>query len=230
MINNYYKFIKELRLKKNLSQAEVAEKIGISRASYISFEKNGGAELSYDEAVKLTDLLGITMEEMKMGLKPNYDKYKQMIMAFLRNDLGVGGFVTKTKLAKLVYLADFAWFYNHLDSMSGMSYRKIKYGPVPDSYFRAIDEMYEEGLINIDNKSKEGAFLISLTRAGLRNDLNDINKEERDLIKNISDKWRSAQTQDIVKFTHEQLPYEVCGDNEIIPYGLITQEDPDYVY
>ena len=229
MTKDYYKFIKELRLKKGLSQAEIAEKIGISRTTYISFEQ-GKAELSLSEAVKLTDIFGITLEEIKTGLKPDYDKYKQMILAYLRPETGMGGKIPKTKLAKLLYLADFAWFYKHLESMSGMAYRKIQYGPVPDSYFRAVDELYEEGAIDIDCTTKDGAFLVYQTRASEHNDLPALDAAEKKLIKEISAKWKDRRTQDIVKFTHDQLPYSICEDNEIIPYGLITQEDPDHVY
>ncbi len=229
MSKDYYKFIKELRVKKGLSQAEIAEKLSISRSSYISFEQ-GKIELSLSQAVKLTDIFGISLEEMKSGLKPNYAKYKQMILAYLRTDIGVGGKVTKTKLAKLLYLADFAWFYKYLESMSGMSYRKIQYGPVPDSYFRAIDELFEEGAIDIDNTTKDGAFLISQTRSGAREELTELNEIEKKLVNDISIKWKGKRTQDIIKFTHDQLPYLICENNEIIPYGLITQENPDHVY
>lgn len=229
MNNDYYKFIKELRLKKGLCQSAVAEKIGISRTSYIAFEQ-GKNELSLSEAIKLADVFGISLEEIKSGLKPNYAKYKQMILAFLRSDLGMGGKIPKTKLAKLLYLSDFAWFYRKLESMSGMSYRKIQYGPVPDNYFRAIDELFEEGLINIDAASKDGAFLIYQTRAGEKEDLAELNADEKKLIKEISKKWKDKRTQEIVGFTHNQLPYLICENNEIIPYGLITQENPDHVY
>jgi len=229
MNNDYFIKIKELRLQKGLSQVEIAEKIGVSRSSYISFEK-GKAELSLSEAVKLTDIFGISLDEIKSGLRPNYAKYKQMILAYLRTNIGVAGKVTKTKLAKLLYLADFAWFYKHLESMSGMSYRKIQYGPVPDSYFRAIDELFEEGSIDIDNISKDGAFLIFQTETGGREELSLLNSDEKKLIKEISGKWCEKRTNEIVKFTHEQLPYSICEDNEIIPYELITQEDPGHVY
>ena len=229
MIKDYYKFIKELRIKNNLSQVEVAGKIGISRSSFIKFEQ-GKTELSLSEAAKLADMFGISLEEIKTGLKPDYEKYKQMILAFLRSGASVDGKITKTKLAKLLYLSDFAWFYKYLESMSGMSYRKIQYGPVPDNYFRAIDELFEEGLINIDNTTKDGAFLIFQTRSGKRNNLSELKVDEKRLIKKISKKWKDKRTQEIVKFTHDQLPYLVCDDNEIIPYGLITQENPDHVY
>lgn len=228
MAKNYYKFIKEIREKKGISQVDISKKIGISRASYIAFEQ-GKTELSLCQATKLADFFGISLEELKGGIMPNYKKYKQMILAYLRNGNSIDGRIPKTKLAKLLYLADFTWFYKYLKSMSGMSYRKIQYGPVPDSYFRAIDEMFEDGAISVDN-TKNDAFLISQTISGEQEKLSELNIEEKKLINNISAKWKNKRTQDIVKFTHEQLPYLICEDNEIIPYGLITQENPDHVY
>ena len=50
------------------------------------------------------------------------------------------------------------------------------------------------------------------------------------LIKKIAEKWKNKKTSEIVNFTHIQLPYSICRDNELIPYELITQEDPDSVY
>ena len=224
MIKKYYKFIKELRAKKGLSQADVAKKIEISRSSYISFEKGGAVELSLSQATKLADLFGISLEEMQTGQAPNYAKYKQMILAFLRNE----GSITKTKLAKLLYFADFAWFYHNLRSMSGMQYRKIQYGPVSDSYFSIIDEMLDKGEININQK--DGAMIISQTRSGAMIDLSQIDEKEAELIKDIEKKWKDKKTNEIVDFTHKQLPYMYAKDDEIVSYGLITQEDPDEVY
>ena len=156
---------------------------------------------------------------------PNYEKYKQMILVFLRHNKKI----PKTKLAKLMYLADAGWFYYHLQSMSGMQYRKIQYGPVADSYFRIIDEMYENGQIEIE-QTKDGAMLISQTRAGARNALSEMKNEESKLIHDIGEKWKGKKTNEIVEFTHNQLPYLCASENEIISLGLITQEDPHEYY
>ncbi len=229
MSNTYSTLIKTLRLKEGISQNVMAERIGISRPSYIAVEK-GTKELSLAEAEKLSAVLGISIDELLGGQAPDYGKYKQMILAYIRNTGSKkDGKITKTKLAKLVYLADFAWFYKHLESMSGMLYKKIQYGPVPDSYFRAIDELFENGQIDITS-TEEGAMLISQTRNGAKVSLSEINNEEKKLIKNIFDKWKNKNTQEIVTFTHNQLPYAICSNNEIIPYELITQENPEDVF
>lgn len=227
MTQDYYKYIKELRQKKALSQDEIAKKIGISRSSYIAFEQ-GKTELSLSEASKLAGVFGISLDEVENGLKPNYQKYKEMILAYLRRVISSDGKILKTKLAKMLYLADFAWFYSNLESMSGMQYRRIKYGPVPDMYFRAIDELEEEGKISIDRKGE--MLLISENRSSERQGLRLLSKNELGLISKISLEWKDKKTSEIVDFTHNQLPYKICQPDEIIPYELITQQDPDYVY
>jgi len=57
-----------------------------------------------------------------------------------------------------------------------------------------------------------------------------LTNEEIELIKKISAKWKDKRTQEIVDFTHEQLPFKLCAPDEVIPYELITQENPENVY
>src|SRR3990167_8309142 len=142
MSTKYASIIKDLRTKVGLSQLSVAQKMGLSRQSYMAVER-GSRELSLGEAGKICGIFGISIGTLESGETPNYEKYKQMILAFLRS----GKSIPKTKLAKLLYFADFGWYYYHLRSMSGMQYRKIQYGPVPDSYFRIIDELFDDGKI-----------------------------------------------------------------------------------
>ena len=228
MNQTYAILIKKLRIKGGFSQKEVADRIKIARTSYITIEQ-GKRELTLSEAHKLADMFGIEMEDLETGMIPNYDKYKEMILAYLREAGDKSdGRIPKTKLAKLLYLADFTWFYEHLESMSGMKYRKIEFGPVPDMYFRALSELENNGSISIERKGD--AILVGESDASKRSKLISITAEEKKLIKQISKKWKDKKTKEIVKFTHEQLPYSICEENEIIPYSLITQEDSEYVF
>lgn len=228
MIKEYIVFITSLRKEKGLSQAEIAKKLNISRTSYIDVEK-GKRELDVPELEKLANFFGVSVEQILSGRSSNYDKYKQMVLYCLRVGGSNDGKITKTKLAKIVYLSDFARFYETFQSISGMEYRKISYGPVPDSYFRAIEELFEDGQIEIKT-TDNGAMLISETRGGKKTRLSLLNKDEQELMESIAKKWKNKKTSEIVSFTHNQLPYFLCRDNEIIPYELITQEDPENVY
>ena len=224
MITKYAKFIRDTRLKKGFSQSDLALKLAISRSSYIAIEQ-GKRELTMGEFEKLSSILGVSFEEVEAGESPNYEKYKQMILSFLRLEKNI----PKTKLAKLIYLADAGWFYYHLRSMSGMQYRKIQYGPVAESFFSMIDELYQNGQIEIE-QTKEGAMLIFQTRSGAKKNLSEIKKEESKLIKNIAEKWKGKKTKEIVEFTHNQFPYLCANENDVITLGLITQEDPHEFY
>ncbi len=224
MSNKYGQFIKTTRKERGLSQSFMAEKLGISRPSYISVEQ-GKRELTMGEFEKLSGVLNVSFEELEGGESSNYEKYKHMMLAYLRLDKKI----PKTKLAKLMYLADAGWFYYHLQSMSGMQYRKIQYGPVADSYFRILDELYENGQIEIE-QTPDGAMLISQTRAGAKSSLSEIKTEELKLIKDIAGKWKGKKTKEIVQFTHNQLPYLCASEGNIISLGLITQENPDEYY
>lgn len=227
MIQEYIKSIKALRIKRGVSQSNVAKKIEISRPSYIAFEK-GKRDLTLTQVQKLADLFGVSLEELENGTTADLDKYKEMVLAYLRKATSPDGKIPKTKLAKLLYLADFAWFYKNLQSMSGMQYRRLQYGPVPDLYFRALDELEDSGKIKVDRKGE--ALLISENSSSMKNLLPSLNKAELGLINDISRKWKERKTNEIVDFTHNQLPYKICVSDEIIPYELITQEDPEHVY
>jgi hypothetical protein len=73
-------------------------------------------------------------------------------------------------------------------------------------------------------------MLISLTRSGAKVNLSEINIEEQKLIKKIDEKWKGKKTNEIVDFTHKQFPYLYAQENEIVSYGLFTQENPDEIY
>jgi transcriptional regulator with XRE-family HTH domain len=230
-MTKYIQKIKELRIEKGLSQEQVAQAIGVSRPTYGAIEA-GKQSLDLDEAQKLANFLGIDITELVSGTIQDIEKYKHMILTYLRMNLSKDGKVPKTKLAKLLYLADFAWFYDHLESMSGMQYRKLTYGPVPDTFFRALDELEESGKVNIDRKKDDDKdiFLISESENNKNEKIQSVSDEEKVLMKKIAEKWKDKKTQDIVNFTHNQLPYLMADDEGIVSYALITQEDPHEVY
>jgi len=231
MTTTYASFIKRLREEQKLSQAEVALKTKMSRPSYVAVEK-GTKELTLAEAGAIAQLFGITVDELLRTQIPNILKYKQMLLAFLREAKESGKVLKKTKLAKLLYLADFSWYYEHKESMSGLSYRKIAFGPVSDAYFRLVEEMEEKGELNIKQVLREDYHMYEIqeTRASAGQALTLLSKAEQKHIHKVWKKWEDAKTNEIVGFTHKQLPYFLSREGEVIPYELITQVEASLVY
>ena len=216
------------------SQEKVANAIGVSRPTYINIE-NGKKELTLRQAETLSTILHIGLEEIKGGAGGGVapcnaiemaDKYKQMILNVIRYGADTDGKVTKTKLAKMVYLVDFIWHYEHSSPMSNVSYRKLPRGPVADLYFRVLDEMEEDGLVV--RRESGRAILFSLVEEVAPDGL--LTGEEIDCIRRVCGAWREKSTQDIVNFTHGQAPWQICFEGEVIPYDLIFQEEPERVY
>lgn len=231
MTTTYASFIKYLREERNLAQVIVAEKCAMSRASYVAVEK-GTKELTLAEADALTKLFGITIDALLRTEAPNHQKYCEMILAFLRAAKESGDTVKKTKLAKLLYLADFSWYYLHQKSMSGMMYRRIDFGPVADSYFRLLEEMEQGGIINIKQIYRDDYHMYEIeeTRASAKKELLQLSAPELIHLTKIWTQWAKASTAEIVKFTHEQAPYQASLPGEIISYSLITSEDSYNLY
>ena len=226
--------IEKARLARGYSQDQVARVIGVSRPSYNNIE-NGTKELTITQAKTLASVLGISLDDilgMADGLPiftdiiASTEKYKQMILNCICFGSSSDGKITKTKLAKLVYLADFIWYYLNFSPMSGKVYRKLPQGPVADVFFRALDEMEEDGAVI--RETKGNAFMYSMVEGVAP--VSMLSSDEISLIKKISEAWQKKSTEDIVKFTHEQLPWQICREGEVIPYGLITQEEPERVY
>ncbi|MDR1700667.1 MAG: helix-turn-helix domain-containing protein [Lachnoclostridium sp.] len=226
--------IEKARLVYGYTQEQVAHAIGVSRPTYINIE-SGKKELTVSQAKALSSMLRISMDDI-LGVSDGIsvfsdvlkstEKYKQIILNSLQFGSDEDGKITKTKLAKLIYLVDYTWYYLNLSPMSGMTYRKLERGPVADVYFRALDELEEDGTLIRESKGK--AILFSLVEKEAPT--GRLSSDELNLIEKIGKAWRGKSTDDIVNFTHEQIPWQICRDGEVIPYGLITQEEPERVY
>ena len=77
-------------------------------------------------------------------------------------------------------------------------------------------------------EAKQGSNLLFCRNK--KQKLSDITSDEAILMKEINKKWKDKKTAEIVNFTHNQLPYLMADDEEIVSYALITQEDPHEVY
>jgi len=156
---------------------------------------------------------------------PALRKLQQIIALCIKYGTIKDSKITKIKLAKLIYLVDFAKFYKFLEPMTGFEYKKLPYGPVTVEFFSVFEYMIAHGIIA---EEKKGTATFCYLLEELERD--QLNEQEIELIKEIAQKWCQHDTDSIVDFTHQQLPWKISRDNQVIPYELIIQEEPDNVY
>ena len=169
---------------------------------------------------------GVKVSELFNAIQDT-EKFKQMLVYILSKFEKRG--LTKTKLAKLLYLSDFYHYYNHFDSISHVLYKCKEYGPLAEPFLEVVEDMYEKGELHID-VLEEGAQMFTLSKSFSKTSLNRLSDEEKKEIDMVCDKWKNANSKELVNFTHKQKPWMACRENEIIPYDLILQEDPNNVF
>lgn len=224
----------KLRKAAKLSQEELAQKLGMSRPTLVAVEK-GERDVTLGELKMISKIFDIPVEiilDEDMGISEKVDlqnfgeksfqKFHNLILQCIKYGADTDGKIMKTKLAKLVYLCDFASYYKTLHPISGLEYRKLAQGPVAIEFFDILDSTES---VCVEEKGK--ALLVSLIE---QPDDSVFDEDELKLVRAICKKWRKATTQEIVDFTHKQLPWAMCKDREAIPYSLINNEDPENVY
>ncbi len=223
--------IKKLRDERKITQAEIAQNLGISRLTYISIEA-GEKNPTLEQLEKISSILGISAKELIFPLPSSADgnknltKYRQMCQACIQfGGSKVDGKITKTKLAKLLYLVDFSWYVSHKVSMSGLEYRALPRGPVANEFFQMTDDMFESGQINVE--AKGAALMISNTEVLA---FAELQPAELKHIRDICTKWQDADTQTLVEFTHNQLPWMQTKPGMVIPYELASQIPENQLY
>jgi putative transcriptional regulator len=224
-----YSKVKPLRQAKGLNQAEIAAELGVSRPTYMLIEQ-GGKEPTLSQLYTLARLLGAEVGELCFNLPSftsvtvDYAKFKEVVASSITHGAD-GGIVSKTKLALLVYLADFAWYHGHSRPMTSALYRSTPKGPVADDYFRALDDLYEGQTIAITPK---GAGMTIQAMEQLPTKL--LNEQELSLIHKIGARWRKEGTAAIASFVAQQAPSKAVKQGDPIPYEVILAEPTGTLY
>ena len=156
----------QVRKRFDYSQDQMADMLGLKgRQSYAAVEA-GDKGLTLDQVEILKSqfpgefdaFAGVALYDSQA-----IRKYRQMILHAIKFGADEVGKITKTKLAKLVYLADFTWYYENSKPMSGLPYIKLPHGPVAQAYFQVLDDLEEDGAITRESQGK--AILIGLNES-----------------------------------------------------------------
>ena len=158
-----------------------------------------------------------------VGAKLNTEKYLEVLQLLLDEDIGANSNprVGKVKLMKLLYFADFDHYFLHGASITGDTYVKLEYGPVPKHAEDMLALLYEKELLEI---GEEQVYDYTRNTYRLRRRLTEIKHlgpDEVATLLSVVAKWKNHTREEIVMASHGDPPWIMADYGGEIPYELV---------
>jgi len=138
------------------------------------------------------------------------------------------GYVTKTKLLKLVYLFDVEFYRVHGKTFSGFQWRYYHLGPWTGEFDPLLDQLVSRGEITenvLERADYDAKYLRSASQADLKRPF-DSYKDEA-ILKNLLDTWGPRPTGEILDFVYFRTePMENGTRSENLDFSSVPQEAP----
>jgi len=248
MIKNI--FLLELRKNNKLSQAFMAQKIGVSRASYIEIEK-GAKELTLSQAQKIADIFNISLEALISGKKTseievsfskeknkkekqelridvpqkNLKKFKEVLLYILEK-VGSKPNVGMTVLYKLLYFIDFDYYEKFEEQLVGATYIKNHFGPTPVEFKKIVENLESKGELET---VKSKYFLHEQTKYLPRRqaDISVLNAQEIKHIDEVLSRLSDKSATELSDYSHLDIPWLGTEDGRVIKYESVFYRTKD---
>ncbi len=236
------KRIANLRKLRDLSQEELSKKLLISRSSLAQAEL-GKRNISVQELLSLSKIFGFSLDRF---LAPGYaipddremvsitgepepvvreatpalsiEKLKNVLLYILERCGGKPN-VGETLLYKLLYFVDFDYFEQYEEHLTGATYRKLPYGPVPEKIHEIMDQLVRQGDIKRVKTSHHGypqtRFLSQRTA-----DLTRMSAAEMKVIDQVIHRFSDWSAKAISDYSHKDMPWRATPDAGDIDYEL----------
>ncbi|WP_333810032.1 type II toxin-antitoxin system antitoxin SocA domain-containing protein [Flavobacterium sp.] len=241
--------IAELRKRKQLSQEDLAKMVGISRPSLTQIEL-GKRSLNIMELQKFGQVLGFSLDDF-MSEKFSLDaldyseekkekratsrisvpslkagKMRNILLYILEHCAGKPN-VGETVLYKLLYFSDFNYYELYEEQLTGASYRKLPFGPVPQNLDIIINDMIESEQIQRLRTEYHGypqTRYIPLVKA----DLTEFKASEKEVIDRVIEQMSDWSASAVSNYSHKDIPWMVSKDGEEINYELAFYREPPF--
>jgi uncharacterized phage-associated protein/DNA-binding transcriptional regulator YiaG len=166
----------------------------------------------------ITDyLFGATQPSTLTGFKkPDFHKFSEMVFYF-SEELKPW----KTKLNKLLFYTDFTHFKKHGTSLSGVIYRAIPMGPVPDKYQSIYDYLTNDKIIEVNTTffADGGLGEQFLPAKDKKFNKNLFTEGEFAVMSEVVERFRNTSTSDIIEISHQEKAWiENKEDKNVIDY------------
>lgn len=248
--NELSEIIQEQRTKRSWSQDQLAAELGVSRSA-ISQIENGERGVSSAELKRLSEVFGVTADfllglesepEVILGDPPKkksnhlperisvpyhrIEKFKNVLLYLLERCGGKPN-IGETVLYKLLYFADFNFYELYEEHMTGATYRKLQYGPVPREFGEIVKEMIRRKDLTSVKDSFYGypqTRYIPLKKA----DLNQLTAAEKTVLDSVVERLSDKSAKWLSDYSHEDIPWKATAEKDVIDYELVFYRTPAY--
>lgn len=242
--------IASLRKHNGLSQEELAKNLNISRSSLTQIEL-GNRSVDVFELQKLSWTLKFSLDDFmsddftasqELGNssvnkstkskeristpKLLVDKFKNILLYILSQCAGKPN-VGETVLYKLLYFSDFNYYELYEDHLTGATYRKLPYGPVPHKIDSIINQMIDEGQLQRVKTDYHG-FPQTRYLPLVKTDLTQMKASEKEVIDRVVEQMSDWSANAISNYSHKDMPWMASKEGEVVNYELAFYREAPY--
>ena len=239
-----------LRKLKGLSQEELAKIMNISRSSLAQIEL-GNRGVDVIELQKLSWVLKFSLDdfvsddfsvskeldnesvdkttqsqERVSTPKLQVDKFKNILLYILSQCAGKPN-VGETVLYKLLYFSDFNYYELYEEHLTGATYRKLPYGPVPQKIDLVISQMIDEGQLQRVKTDYHG-YPQTRYLPLVKTDLTQLKASEKEVIDRVIKQMGDWSATAISNYSHKDMPWMATKEGEVVSYELAFYRDVPY--
>lgn len=241
--------ISKCRKMKGLSQEDLARLIEISRPSLTQLEL-GNRSLNIREFQRLSFVLGFSADEFLsedflaaeklahaavdvppgMVRTPDFsfqeDKFRNVILYMLERCAGKPN-VGETVLCKMLYFSDFNYYQRYREHLTGATYRKLTYGPVPRKFDVILRQMISRNELQ-QLKCKYRGYSQTRYMPLQKADLTLFKASEKEVIDKVIDQISDWSASAISAYSHKDVPWVASRHGADIDYALAFQREPPF--
>ena len=244
------KRITELRKIKGLSQEDLAKSVKISRPSLAQIEL-GNRSVDILELQQLSLILEFSLDDfMSKDFSASQEvedkaiiyakkqeerisvptlqisKFKNVLLYILERCAGKPN-VGETVLYKLLYFSDFNYYELYEEHLTGATYRKLPFGPVPQKLDTIIGQMIKKGQLQRVKTVYHGfpqTRYLPLEKA----DLTELRASEKEIIDRVIEQMSDWSAAAISNYSHKDMPWLASKEGEEINYEFAFYREVPY--
>ena len=144
----------------------------------------------------------------------DYEKLCAMVLFFAHKSTGL----LKTKLMKLLNYSDMVFYKENGISISGLKYKHLPYGPVPDNFDIILGKMAADHLAHIE-VIYDGAYEKHQVVPECDVPEGVLSDSEVEMLNRIYEKFKSFGSVEISDYSHKEKGYNATKTGQIISYA-----------